>query len=299
MRLILNRAHLTLPGFVFAAVMGFVPLVILVVLSFFRVEDYTLVPDVSLGNWAELLGRPFYLGLIGKAVLYGLITAVLSAVAGYPVALALRRLTPAGKALAVTMLMSPLYVGEVVRLYAWRLVLGAQGLVNHGLTSFGLVDQPVDWLLFSPFSTGLVLFYNNLPLMIVVLWIALERIDRSLFEVARDLGAGPMQAFWRIVLPLTLPGLCAGSFVVYALAAGDILTPRFMGGASGATALEMVDNLFGTAFDWPMAAALSFGLLVALASPLLVVAVVAGLRARRSARGTARADRRSPAWRAS
>lgn len=270
----LQRSHLALPGLALVTVAGVVPLLILVVLSFFVVENYNVVPAFSLRAWSELVARPFYAVLIGKAVLYGVAAVVVTALAGYPIALAILRLRPSHKAVVVMLLMSPLYVGEVVRLYAWRLVLGATGLANYILMSVGAVDTPVSWLLFSPFATILVLVYNNLPLMVIVLWISLERIDRSILEVARDLGARPFTVFLRIVLPLTLPGLAAGSFIVYALAAGDILTPRYIGGASGATALEMLDNLFGSAFDWPMASALSLALLAALALPAVILARV-------------------------
>ena len=284
----LQRSHLALPGLALVTVAGIVPLLILVVLSFFIVEDYNVVPAFSLKSWAELVSRPFYAILIGKAVLYGMVTVLLTALAGYPIALAIMRLEASNKAIVVMMLMSPLYVGEVVRLYAWRLVLGATGLVNYTLMSLGWVESPVSWLLFSPVATLLVLFYNNLPLMVVVLWIALERIDRPVLEVARDLGARPVTVFLRIILPLTQTGLAAGSFIVYALAAGDILTPRYIGGASGATALEMLDNLFGAAFDWPMASALSLALLVALALPALILArLMAENRIKGEPRGTA------------
>ena len=121
-------------------------------------------------------------------------------------------------------------------------------------------------------ATTLALFYDELPFMTRALWIAAERVDPRLVEAARDLGARPLTAFLRIVLPLTSTGLCAGSLAVFALAAGDLQTSNYLGGPSGATALASIDNFFGTAFDWPLASALALALLVGLTVAAVILA---------------------------
>lgn len=126
--------------------------------------------------------------------------------------------------------MTPLYTGEIVRIYAWRVVLGSEGLVNAALKWLGVIDEPVKFLLFSPFTTHLVLLYNNLPFMVLAIWISAELIDKRLIEAARDLGARPIDAFFKVILPLTTPGLAVGVFTVFALAAGDMMTPSLWAG---------------------------------------------------------------------
>ncbi|MBB4008365.1 ABC transporter permease [Allorhizobium taibaishanense] len=263
---ILTRAHLAVPVALVLAIGCLLPLVLLIAFSVFTVDmdAFVMVPDISLHNWAQMVTNPAFAYLIGKSVLSGLATSVLAAVLGYPIALSIAQLPTAWKGVAQIVLLTPLYTGEIVRIYAWRVVLGSEGLVNALLKALGLIDQPLKFLLFSPFTTQLVLLYNCLPFMVLPIWISIELIDRRLIEAARDLGARPLDAFSRIVFPLTVPGLAVGLFAVFALAAGDMLTPSLLGGTSGATPMAMIDNLFGTAFDWPLASTLALSLLLAL-----------------------------------
>jgi spermidine/putrescine transport system permease protein len=266
MRRTLHRAHLALPVALVLILGCLLPLLLLIAFSVFTVDmdAFEMVPDFSLANWAQMLTNPVFAFLIGKAVLSGLVTALIAAVLGYPLALSIARLPIAWKGIAQILLLTPLYTGEIVRIYAWRVVLGSEGLVNAVLEGLHLVDEPVKFLLFSPFTTHLVLLYNTLPFMVLPIWISAELIDRRLIEAARDLGARPFEAFTRVIFPLTIPGLGVGLLAVFALSAGDMLTPSMLGGTSGATPMAMIDNLFGTAFDWPLASVLALSLLITL-----------------------------------
>ena len=269
-----RQRHLALPVAVAIVAGCLAPLAVLVAFSFYEVEDFDLIPAFSFRAWGELATSATDWFLIGKAVLSGVTTTVFTALLGYPVALALTRLATSAKGLAIIVLLTPLYTGEIVRIYAWRIVLGGEGLVNTVLQGLGLIDEPLKFLLFSPFTIGLVLTYNNLPFMVLAIWVSAEMVDRRLIEAARDLGARPVDAFFRVIFPLTTPGLAAGSLTVFALSAGEMLTPSLLGGTSGATAMALVDNLFGTAFDWPLASALALALLATL---FLVASAMAGL----------------------
>lgn len=273
-----SRSFFALPVVLLLLCGAVLPLAILVVISFWSVDfdAFELVPGFGLASWREILGNPTYPTLIGKAVITGLVTVGLTTLAGYPIALSLATLPTRWKSVALVVLLTPLYTGEIVRIYAWRLVLGTDGLVNGLLLGLHLVREPVKIILFSPLSTFLALFYDELPFMTLALWIAVERLDLRLVEAARDLGARPLAAFFRVTLPLTSTGFCAGALAVFALSAGDLQTPNFLGGPSGATALASIDNFFGTAFDWPTASALALALLIALvvAAALLAVAIL-------------------------
>ena len=272
----MTRSVLALPVVLLLLAGAMLPLALLVVLSFWSVDfdAFELVPGFGLTSWREVLGNPTYPYLIGKAVLTGLATVALTAFAGYPIALALLRLPARWKGIALVVLMTPLYTGEIVRIYAWRLVLGTDGLVNGALMGLHLVQAPVKLILFSPVSTMLALVYDELPFMTLALWIAAERLDLRLVEAARDLGARPLTAFARVTLPMTRTGLCAGALAVFALSAGDLQTPNYLGGPTGATALASIDNFFGTAFDWPTASALALALLLALGTVAALMAVL-------------------------
>ena len=271
-----GRSLLALPLVLLLLGGAVLPLSILVVISFWSVDfdAFELVPGFGLASWREVLGNPTYPYLIGKAVVTGSVTAGLTALAGYPIALSLLRVPARWKSVALVVLMTPLYTGEIVRIYAWRLVLGTDGLVNGILLALHLVQAPVKAILFSPVATILALFYDELPFMALALWIAAERLDLRLVEAARDLGARPLTAFARVTLPMTSTGLCAGALAVFALSAGDLQTPNFLGGPSGATALASIDNFFGTAFDWPTASALALSLLFALGAVAAVGSVL-------------------------
>jgi spermidine/putrescine transport system permease protein len=272
MRPAFDRSWLALPVALLLGLGAVLPILVLVLFSVFTVEDFELVPAFTFASWREVATNPTYAILIAKAVGSGLLTVLLTAFAGYPVALALARLPKAWKGVALVVLLTPLYTGEIVRIYAWRIVLGNEGLVNTLLQTLGVIDAPLKFLLFTPFSTHLVLLYDTLPFMVLAIWVSAELVDRAHVEAARDLGARPWEAFMRVILPLTTPGLAAGSFAVFALAAGDMLTPSLLGGTSGATAMAMIDSLFGTAFDWPAASALALALLAVLTVCAVVLA---------------------------
>jgi spermidine/putrescine transport system permease protein len=276
MALVFHRAHFSVPVACLLLVGCVLPLALLLVFSFFEVDldAFTMVPAFSGQSWSQIFTNPVFAFLIGKAVVSGAGTAVLATFIGYPIAISMTRLPALWKGIASIVLLTPLYTGEIVRIYAWRVVLGSEGLINAVLQWLGLIDEPLKFLLFSPFTTHLVLLYNNLPFMVLAIWISAELIDKRLIEAARDLGARPLDAFLKVILPLTTPGLAVGAFTVFALAAGDMMTPSLLGGTSGATPMAMIDNLFGTAFDWPLASALALSLLVVLFASAIGFATV-------------------------
>ncbi len=252
------------------------PLGLLFVYSFFRVDFVSIVPDFSLRNYAQVLSSGSYRYLIVKALMSGAAIAAITAVIAYPVAFFIAKRIRVVKAALLTALLIPLYTGDLVRIFAWRLILGREGVLNSFLIWTGLIDRPIEALLFSPTATMIVLVYNYLPFMVLGLWLSFESLDDHLFEAAADLGAGRATIFLRLVLPLTAPGLVAGALMVFALVIGDFLTPQLIGGASGVTVISAIADLFGAAFDWPLGSAIAWTLLAAMVA--VVAAVILLLR---------------------
>jgi spermidine/putrescine transport system permease protein len=252
------------------------PLGVLFVYSFFHVDFVSIVPDLSLQNYAKVLTSGAYRYLILKALLNGAVIAAIAVVIAYPVAFFIAKRIRVVKAALLTALLIPLYTGDLVRIFAWRLILGREGVLNSFLIWTGLIDRPIEALLFSPMATTLVLVYNYLPFMVLGLWLSFEALDDHLFEAAADLGAGRTTILVRLVLPLTAPGLVAGALMVFALVVGDFLTPQLIGGASGVTVIGAIADLFGAAFDWPLGSAIAWTLLAAMVA--VVAAVVVLLR---------------------
>lgn len=250
------------------------PLALLFAYSFYQVDFVEIVREPTLANYAAVLGSPTYRGLMAKAVLHGAAIAGLTAVIAYPIAYFIAKRVLVFKAALLTLMLIPLYTGDLIRIFAWRVVLGAEGVLNSMLMWLGLTSEPIWWLLFSPTATTIVLTYNYLPFMVLALWAAFEALDDRLVEAARDLGASPVQAFTRVILPLTSPGLLAGGLMVLVLVAGDYLTPQLIGGTSGVTVTSVIHDFFGAAFDWPLASALAWVLLVTLALTVAVAVLL-------------------------
>lgn len=245
-------------------VLCLVPLGILFLYSFFHVSFVDIVPEFSLKNYIKIFSGGPYLHLILKALGFGALIAAITAVIAYPVAFFIAKRVVGVKAALLTALLVPLYTGDLVRIFAWRLVLGSQGVVNGLLMGLGIIHQPIEVLLFSPLASSIVLVYNYLPFMVLGLWLGFESLDNRLLEAAADLGAGRIAVIRRVILPLTAPGLATGALMVFALVVGDYLAPQLIGGASGVTVISAIADLFGAAFDWPLGSAIAWTLLAAI-----------------------------------
>lgn len=262
----LARRVLVLPTGLFVVVTCLLPLALLFTYSFYRVDFVTIIKEPTLANYWAVVASPTYRKLIAKALLYGGGIAALTAVIAYPLAFFIAKRVRVYKAALLTAMLVPLYTGDLIRIFAWRVVLGAEGVLNSFLQWAGITSQPIWALLFSPFATIVVLTYNYLPFMVIALWASLEALDQAYVEAAMDLGASRTQVFLKVVLPLTSPGLVAGLLMVLVLVAGDYLTPQLVGGSSGVTITSAVHDMFGAAFDWPLGSALAWSLLAALAT---------------------------------
>lgn len=261
---------------VYAAVVALcvAPLLILLAYSFFQVSFVAVLKEPTLKNYVRILGSETYRWLILKAFGSGLMIAAITAVIGYPVAWFIAKRVVAAKSAFLTLLLVPLYTGDLVRIFAWRMLLGAEGVINTFLMAIGVIREPIGALLFSSLATHIVLTYNYLPFMVLGLWLAFEALDDRLVEAAADLGAGATSTFRRVTLPLTLPGLVAGSLMVFVMVVGDYLTPQLLGGASGVTIISAINDLFGTAFDWPLGSAIAWTMLAILALAFAGAAIV-------------------------
>lgn len=261
---------------VYAAVVALcvAPLLILLAYSFFQVSFVAILKEPTLKNYMRIVGSETYRWLIFKAFGSGLMVAAITAVIGYPVAWFIAKRVVAAKSALLTLLLVPLYTGDLVRIFAWRMLLGAEGVLNTFLMAFGAIREPIGALLFSSLATHIVLTYNYLPFMVLGLWLAFEALDDRLVEAAADLGAGAVSSFRRVTLPLTVPGLVAGSMMVFVMVVGDYLTPQLVGGASGITIISAINDLFGTAFDWPLGSAIAWTMLAILALAFAGAAIV-------------------------
>ena len=230
--------------------------------SFWAVREGFVVHEWNLRNYHTLFSNPVYAGVLFRTMRIAASVTICSLLLGYPLAYFLSFHAGARKGLLYQLVIVPLWVSYLVRGYAWKTILGSEGVLNGFLQYLHFTHEPVAFLLYSPFAVVLVLTHIYTPFVFLPIYAALEHIPRPLVEASQDLGAGSVQTFFRVILPLSIPGLLAGATFAFVLSLGDFLAPLLVGGASGTMIANVVQSLFGAAFDWPLGAAISVGILI-------------------------------------
>ncbi len=209
----------------------------------------------TLANFADLL-KPLYARVFLDTVLICAMTAVTTLLLGYPIAYALVRIeNPLLKSALLVIVITPLFLGEVVRTYSWVIVLGNNGFINSALRGLGLVEQPVQFM-FTTFGVVAALVHVTLPVMVIMLAAGLSHINRDYLRAAESLGAGPVRAFLTITLPLSMPGIIAGVTTAFAWTFSAFATPQLIGGGRVNMVSNLVYQLGFSSFNFPFAAAL-------------------------------------------
>lgn len=244
------------------------PLSILFATSFLGVEYVTLIPRFTLESYAQALSRPLYVGLLLKTLRIAAVVSLCSLLLAYPAAYFLVTRPPRLRRTLYFLAIVPLWISYLLRCYAWKVILGQNGMLNSLLLWLGLTDAPIAAFLYSEFALVLTLTHVYVAFVLMPVYAALEKIPRELREAAADLYAGPWSVYWRVTLPLSLPGVAAGLTFVFGLTLGDFVAATLVGGPENLMIGMVIWNLFGTAFQWPLGAAISF---LILALTLLLV----------------------------
>lgn len=262
-----RRALLLGPAVSMVSGVLLVPLTLLFVISFWSVRSFRLLPDLSLAAWARFVTS--YGGLTAYTLGIALVASAICVALGFVFALLVRFRAGRIADLLVLATLVTLFGGYLVKVYAWKTILGADGILNQMLRAFGAIELPVAWLLYSRAAVVIALVHFLLPLAILPLYAALRNVPDACIEAARDLGATPGQLLTRVILPQCRVGLFAAFAFCFLLAAGDYVTPLLLGGPGGSMLGQFIALEFSTRFNWPAGAAMSFGLLGA---SLLVLA---------------------------
>jgi len=253
---------LVAPAMVWLALFALAPLVFLVTVSFWTASMFGLTSSFSLQSYAALAGDSIYIRVLGNTVKIAVITTALSLLVSYPIALFLASLKGKRKMLFVILLFLPFWTSYVVRTFVWMPILGRSGLINATLMSMGVIDRPLDNLVFNEGAVYLGLVYVYTLYMTLPIYLALDKLDPALIEAANDLGASAWQTFRKIILPLTLPAVWSGCTMVFLLCCGAFVTPRLLGGPSSQMFGNIISSQFLDAGNWPLGAALSVVLMV-------------------------------------
>jgi spermidine/putrescine transport system permease protein len=263
------KTAVTLPPLVWVAAFLLTPYLLMFCYSFWSVSAaQVIVHRWSLDNYRELLRVAVYWQTLFRSMWIAARVTIFSLLLGYPLAYFLSFHAGKRKDLFYQLVIIPLWVSYLVRAYAWKTILGSDGVLNTLLQYVHLTKHPLEFLLYSPFAVVLTLTHIYTPFTFLPIYAALEHIPRNLVEASHDLGATPGQTFWKIVFPLSIPGVMAGATFAFVLSLGDFLAPLLLGGPSGIMISNIVVSLFGAAYNWPLGAAISFCML------LLVVSLI-------------------------
>ena len=266
------KAAVAAPPLVWVAGFLLLPYALLFAYSFWTVSPLrAIVHEWNLGSYRELLHNPLYVEVLFRSMRIAGSVTLLALLLGYPLAYYLSFCASGKKELLYQMVIIPLWVSYLVRAYAWRTILGSDGVLNTLLQYLRLTRHPMEFLLYSPFAVVLTLTHIYTPFTFLPIYASLEHIPRSLVEASQDLGASPAKTFWRVVLPLSLPGVLAGATFAFVLSLSDFLAPLLVGGPSGIMISNIVVSLFGAAYNWPLGAAISLCMLLLVVGLLTVV----------------------------
>ncbi|RMF12380.1 MAG: ABC transporter permease subunit [Alphaproteobacteria bacterium] len=233
----------------------------------FAITDDGLVIRLSLFSYRFILGDPLYFHAWLKSLLLAASATLLALLLGYPMAWSIARTAGRRQVILLALVILPFWTSFLLRVYSWKLLLQGNGPLNHLLIALGVIEHPLR-ILHSDWAVLLGLVYSYLPFMILPLYAQLQRIDLTLIEAAQDLGATPPRAFRRVILPLSMPGIMAGSMLVFIPAVGEYVIPELLGGPDSTMIGRVLWNEFFANRDWPMAASLAVLMLVVLIAPL-------------------------------
>ena len=273
-----NLAVLLLPPLVTLTMLFVLPILFTAAYSFWSVDnDYQLVQQFTLSQYEAVLSEPLYRNTLFNSVVMAAATTAVCVAIGVPLAWAMaRNFSPRMRILLIVGLILPGWVSVLIRTYSMNLVIGESGLLNWLLLASGMIEAPLR-ILFTKGAVVLGLVYIYLPYTLIPIFAAIERLDPAVLEAAENLGAGPVRRFTRIVLPLIMPGIVAGSIITFIPALGEYLVPNLLGGLQGI----MYGNLIVTAFqsyDWPLGSALSVVLLVGIGVTLFAFSRLTDLK---------------------
>ncbi|MEM1382408.1 MAG: ABC transporter permease subunit [Pseudomonadota bacterium] len=224
---------------------------------------------ISFENYAFLFSDDLYLNSYLNSVRIAFVSTVIALLIGYPLALGMARSGPGWRLVLLTLVILPFWTSFLIRVYAWIGILKTEGLLNAALLSAGLISEPLI-IQYTTTAVYIGIVYSYLPFMVLPLYASLEKLDASLLEAASDLGARPWVAFWRVTLPLSLPGILAGSSLVFIPAVGEFVIPELL----GSTSVQMIGRTLWNEFfqnrDWPIASAVAVLLLLVLVIPIML-----------------------------
>ncbi|HXJ00237.1 MAG TPA: ABC transporter permease [Micropepsaceae bacterium] len=230
----------------------------------------------TLSQYAAVIAREGYRVLFLRSLAISALVTIITVGLAYPMAYFVAFRVTRAKFIWLLLLTIPFWTSYLLRVFAWKVILGYNGVINSGLISLGLISQPLEFLLYNPTAVVVTLAHAYAAFAILPIYVSLEKIDRSLLEAAADLGDGPFRRFWRVTLPLSLPGVIGAAVLIFVPTTGDYVTPTLVGGSDGVMIANLIQVQFGRVNNWPLGAALAIASMAAVG--IIAVAVIQAAR---------------------
>ena len=246
------------PTFLYALLLLAAPLAIIVAFSFWSQDYLTIDRTFTLDNYREAVSEPLFRELMLRSVLISAVVTLATVVLAFPIAYYVSfRVRPERKSLWIFLITIPFWTSYLLRVFLWKVILGYNGVLNSGLLGLGLIDEPLTFILYNANAVVITLAHAWAPFAILPIFVALEKIDRSLLEASKDLGEGTVTTFLRVTLPLAMPGVVAATLIVFIPTIGDYVTPRLVGGPDGTMIANMIQIQFMKLNNAPLGATLA------------------------------------------
>jgi spermidine/putrescine transport system permease protein len=239
------------------------PLLLLVAYSFWREEAYVIDRHFTLAQYAIVFGRASYRRLFFRSLGISSLVTLATVALAYPMAYFLAFRAGRAKFVWLVLVTVPFWTSYLLRVFAWKLILGYDGVINSALIDLGLIRTPLSFLLYNPAAVVITLAHSWAAFAILPIYVSLEKIDRSLLEAATDLGDGPLRRFLRVTLPLSLPGIIGAAVIIFVPTTGDYVTPALVGGVDGQMIANIVEVQFDRIGNWPLGSALAIASIAA------------------------------------
>ncbi|MEP2028079.1 MAG: ABC transporter permease [Paracoccaceae bacterium] len=271
---------LSAPATVYVGFLVAAPLAILVAYSLWTQTYVSVERTLTLANYREAMGDPLVHHLMKRSVLIAGAVTIATVVLAYPIAYFIA-MKAQRKTLWLLLITIPFWSSYLLRVFAWKLILGFNGVLNSALLGLGFIDEPLSFLLYNEFAVVLTLAHAWAPFAILPIYVSIQKIDRSLLEAATDLGNSRLQRFLRVTLPLTIPGIIAACLIIFIPTVGDYVTPSLVGGSDGKMIANLIQVQFGAANNWPLGATLSLLAMLAVGFVAILFVLTAGSLGRR------------------
>lgn len=246
------------PPLIYVLLMLAFPMGAIILFSFWTQEFMTLDTTFTLANYREIWEKPIFAALLQRSLFVSGCVTLVTVILAFPVAYFVSfHVAPERKSLWLFLITIPFWTSYLIRVFLWKVILGYNGVVNTGLIKIGLIDEPLTFILYNVNAVIITLAHAFAPFAILPIFVALEKIDRSLLEASQDLGESKFTTFFRVTLPLAMPGVVAAVLIVFIPTIGDYVTPELMGGAGGKLVANMIQTQFLALNNAPLGAALA------------------------------------------